>query len=77
LNIWGPERRETTIRFVNARHENNMEGVPPIRNNFLELMPLCSCGNNKEKQINAEAIEPDAAKLILPPRIFHEGSFEK
>ena len=53
-----------------------MEGTP-IRNNFFVVIPLCSSGNNKEKQINAEAIDPDAAKLILPPRSFHEGSFEK
>jgi hypothetical protein len=46
----------------------------PMESNLTELKPLCSLGKSKEKFKNAAGIIPDVAKLILPQKIFQEGS---
>ena len=73
MNILESKRGEATIRLVNDRTKMIKEGKP-MESNLTELKPLCSLGKSKEKFKNAAGIIPDVAKLILPQKIFQEGS---
>jgi hypothetical protein len=75
LNILESKRGEETIRFVKDRTKNIKEGKP-MENNLTELNPRCSLGKSKEKFKKAAEIIPDVAKLILPQKIFQEGSLK-
>jgi len=67
---------EETIWSVNDKPKNDIAGK--LNNiNIKRLIVLCSLGKRIEKRRNAAGIIPDVVKLILPQKIFQEGSSKK